>query len=214
MPHSNKQPPKSKNSSTMPDTSQQIRATTAAKLARINEAGLGAKRTGKASATTKRAQGRRDLKADDSEALIDDKLAVLAEAQSEPASNDEAPDTEDQPSLQVQVNTDHNVHGSERLELYVRSTVEASLGRFGERLTRVEVHLSDDNGQRSRGDDKRCLMEARPAGMQPIVVTHLASTIDDAVDGAVMKLEKLLDNTFHKQHDHKGRQSLGHNMVQ
>ena len=107
--------------------------------------------------------------------------------------------------MQVQVSTDHNIDGSEQLDLHVRSTVEASLGRFGEQITRVEVHLSDDNGDRSRGDDKRCLMEARPAGMQPVVVTHVGKTIDEAVE----RLERLLDGTFHKLHDPKGRASLG-----
>jgi len=111
--------------------------------------------------------------------------------------------------MQVQVNTDRNVKGSEQLELYVQSTVEASLGRFGERITRVEVHLSDDNGDRTRGDDKRCLLEARPAGMQPVVVTNVGETIDQAVDGAVEKMEKLLDSTFAKLDDPKGRPSTG-----
>ncbi len=111
--------------------------------------------------------------------------------------------------MQVQVNTDHNVRGSEQLDLHIRSTVQASLGRFGEWITRVEVHLSDDNGDKSRGDDKRCLMEARPAGMQPVVVTHVAGTIDEAVEGAVERLEGLLDGTFDKLHDPKGRPSLG-----
>lgn len=41
---------------------KQLRATADAKLARKNEADLGGKRTGKASATGKRAQGRRDSK--------------------------------------------------------------------------------------------------------------------------------------------------------
>ena len=109
----------------------------------------------------------------------------------------------------VQVNTDHNVKGSEKLELYVQSTVEATLARFSERLTRVEIHLSDENGDRTRGDDKRCLMEARPAGMAPVVVTHIAGSIDEAVDGAVEKLERLLDSTFAKLEDRKSRHSLG-----
>ena len=111
--------------------------------------------------------------------------------------------------MNVQVNTSHNVAGSEQLDEYVRSTVEAVLGRFGEQITRVEVHLSDDNADKSNGDDKRCLIEARPAGMQPVVVTHVAATLDDAVDGAVERLERLLDGTFSKLHDPKGRTSLG-----
>ncbi len=111
--------------------------------------------------------------------------------------------------MQVQVNTGHNIEGSERLDDHVRSTVEASLGRFAEQITRVEVHLSDDNGDKSNGDDKRCLVEARPAGMQPVVVTHVAATLDEAVDGAVERLERLLDGTFSKLHNPKGRTPLG-----
>ena len=115
--------------------------------------------------------------------------------------------------MQIQVNTDHNVKGSEQLELHVQSTVEASLRRFGGRITRVEIHLSDENGDRRRGDDKRCLLEARPAGLQPIVVTRVGRTIDDAVDGAVDMMEKLLDSTFAKLHDPKGRTSLGEELT-
>lgn len=110
----------------------------------------------------------------------------------------------------IQVNTDHNIKGSEELTGYVRSTIEASLGRFGEHITRVEVHLSDDNGDKSHGDDKRCLIEARPAGMQPIVATHVGATIDEALEGAADRLERLLNDTFSKLHDPKGRTSLGH----
>jgi len=111
--------------------------------------------------------------------------------------------------MQVQVNTGHNVEGSEQFDDHIRSTVEASLGRFGEQITRVEVHFSDDNGEKSNGDDKRCLVEARPAGMQPVVVTHVAATLDDAIDGAVERMERLLDGTFSKLHDPKGRTPLG-----
>ena len=52
--------PASKRTAT--DSTQQQRAMTAAKDARIKEAGLGGKRAGKASASGKRAQGRRDSK--------------------------------------------------------------------------------------------------------------------------------------------------------
>jgi len=111
--------------------------------------------------------------------------------------------------MQVQVNTGHNIEGSERFDDYVRNTVEASLGRFGEQITRVEVHLRDDNGEKSNGIDKRCLVEARPAGLQPVTVTHVAATLDDAVEGALQRMERLLDGTFSKLHDHKGRTPLG-----
>jgi len=96
----------------------------------------------------------------------------------------------------VQVNTDHNTSGSQQLTQRVETIVAASLERFGERLTRVEVHLSDENGAKNHGDDKKCVLEARPANMQPVVVTNVAATVDQAVDGAAKKMERHLDDTF------------------
>ncbi len=179
----------------------QLRATTIAKDARIKEAGLGGNRTGKSSASGKRAQAHRD-----------------AEPETTPATSappDASPDAEqpEEHPIQVQVNTGHNIHGSEKLNLHIEGTVNASLGRFGRQITRIEIHLSDDNGGKSNGDDKRCLLEARPAGHQPLVVTHVGATLDEAVDGAVDMMEKLLDRTFTKLHDPKGRTSLGEDPV-
>ncbi len=111
--------------------------------------------------------------------------------------------------MQVQIYTDKNIEGSEQLTHEVQAAVEATLGRFGEQLTRVEVHLSDENGHKSRGEDKKCVMEARPAGMQPVAVTHVAATLDQAVGGATEKMERLLDSTFGRLHNPKGRTSHG-----
>lgn len=177
------------------DASQQLRATTNAKEARVKEAGLGGNRTGKASASGKRVQGRRDSK-----------TATIPSTSTPPQTS--ATQHPEKSPMQIQVNTDHNVPGSDSLNLYVQSNVEAGLGRFGEKITRVVIHLSDDNGDRTRGNDKRCLLEARPAGRQPVVVTHVGATVDDAVDGAVEKMEKLLDSTFAKLHHAKGGTSL------
>ncbi len=111
--------------------------------------------------------------------------------------------------MQIQVSTDHNIRGNEHLTELVRSAVEASLGHFGEEITRVEVHIGDENGDKSHGDDKKCVVEARPAGMQPVAVTHLAATVEDAVDGALERLARLLGGRFERLHDPKGRVPLG-----
>jgi len=101
----------------------------------------------------------------------------------------------------VQVNTDNNTHGSDDLTLRVKTLLAATLDRYGERLTRVAVHLSDKNGAKTRGDDKQCVLEARPASMQPVSVTHVAATFDQAVDGAAKKMERHLDDTFGRIQD-------------
>ncbi|MBA3313388.1 MAG: HPF/RaiA family ribosome-associated protein [Planctomycetota bacterium] len=110
--------------------------------------------------------------------------------------------------MQIQINTDNHIEGREALAQRGTGIIEGTLGRFGDRLTRVEVHLSDENSHKSRGDDKRCVMEARPAGSQPVAVTHIADTLDHALEGAAEKLERLLDSRFGRLDEHKGRTSF------
>lgn len=98
--------------------------------------------------------------------------------------------------MQVQVHTDKHIHGGERLTLWVKTEVAAKLSRFGDHITRVEAHLSEDNSHKSGGADKKCVLEVRPAGLHPLAVTHLAATLEQAIHGATDKLERLLDSTF------------------
>ena len=107
-------------------------------------------------------------------------------------------------ALHVEIRTDNHIHGSDELFEGIRDGVESALKRFAEQITRVEVHLADVNGPKGAGNDKRCLMEARPRGLQPVVASHQANTIDDAVDGASGKLARALDATLGRLHDFKG----------
>jgi RNA binding exosome subunit len=111
--------------------------------------------------------------------------------------------------MQVIVNTDHNITLSEDSISEMESVVETSLGHFGTRLTRVEVHLSDGSAGRSTGDDIRCQLEARPEGLNPEFATDNASSVDDALSGALKKMQHVLDTTFGKLDAHKGSSSMG-----
>lgn len=103
--------------------------------------------------------------------------------------------------MQIQVNTDNNVDGHDGLTLHVRTVVEGALHRFAHQITRVEVHLGDENGDKSGGDDKRCMMEARLAGRQPTAVTHHAPSVHQAIDGAAEKLERALEHALGRLDD-------------
>ena len=72
--------------------------------------------------------------------------------------------------MHMQIKTDHGIEGREVLTDRVRVMVQSALSRFGKRITRVEVHQSDENGDKSGRGDKRCVMEARLTGRQPIAV--------------------------------------------
>lgn len=103
----------------------------------------------------------------------------------------------------IQINTDHTIQGSEQLNAEIEATVHSSLSHHESRLTRVEVHLTDVNGAKSGGNDIHCVMEARPAGLQPVAATHNAGELDEAVSGAAKKLKASLETTFGKLHDHQ-----------
>ncbi len=90
--------------------------------------------------------------------------------------------------MQIQVHTDHNIQGSEQLTAHVKDVVEASMDRFGDRITRVEVHLGDETSHPTGEHARRCMMEVRLAGHQPTAVTHHAVSVDEALAGATDKL--------------------------
>lgn len=114
--------------------------------------------------------------------------------------------------MKIQVNSDRNVEGSEALVLLVEAEVESALERFEDRLTRVEVHLGDESGDKDRsGADKRCLLEARPVGMQPLVVTDFADTVEQAVVGATQKMQNLLNSTFGRIDGHDADATIRQN---
>lgn len=101
--------------------------------------------------------------------------------------------------MQVLINTDANIEGHEDLAEQVTSVVESSLSRFSDRITRVEVHLSDQNGEKSGQEDKRCVLEARLEGRRPTAVTHHAGSIGEAIEGAAGKLKRSLETTVQKE---------------
>ena len=98
--------------------------------------------------------------------------------------------------MRVQINSDRNIEIHEALATELRDTVASTLRRFSDHITRVEVHLSDENADKSGQHDKRCLMEARLEGRQPIAVTHTAASLGQAVDGAADKLTRLIESTL------------------
>ena len=103
--------------------------------------------------------------------------------------------------MQVQVNTDRHIAGSAALADRVRTTIETTLARFSDRITRVEVHLSDENSAAKGGFDMRCVMEARVNGQRPTAVTATAATLDEAIAGAAEKLERAIENMLGRLND-------------
>ncbi|MHC5019363.1 MAG: HPF/RaiA family ribosome-associated protein [Planctomycetota bacterium] len=100
--------------------------------------------------------------------------------------------------MQIDVTTDHTVEGSESFTAYVVDVVSAALRKFDRRITRLKVHLGDENGHKPGRDTKRCTMEVRVKGRRPTAATYHADTVPKAVDGAALKMRHALEHTFGK----------------
>ncbi len=83
-------------------------------------------------------------------------------------------------------------------ETLLEAAVREKLARFAERLTRIEIHVRDENGAKGGADDKACTIEARPAGGRAIGVTEHAAKVDDAARKAAATLAQRLDRHFGK----------------
>lgn len=89
-----------------------------------------------------------------------------------------------------------NIEKSDSLEDWVRSEVADKLGHLADRLSRVEVHLYDDSSpSKQTPGDKRCLMEARPKGMKPMVVEANGDDFFKVVTETASKLSRAVQKT-------------------
>lgn len=113
--------------------------------------------------------------------------------------------------MQIQIHTDRNIEGKEALSAYISSETEQALSRFKESITRVEVHLSDENSDKKGGKDAlRCVMEARLEGRQPIAVTNQAATMEKAFNGAINKLSRVIESTLERSGNQRGHRAEPH----
>ena len=106
--------------------------------------------------------------------------------------------------MNIEIRTDKNIINSDRLIDYVRTELKQEFQRYSEKITHFEVHLSDANGDKGGEDDKRCMIEARVSGVKPIAVTHKADNIDQAIHGAIEKLQRSIEHSFAKREPHRG----------
>ena len=101
--------------------------------------------------------------------------------------------------MNIQINTGHNIKGSKTLIAKFSSTIKSALIRRSDQITRIEVHLKDEDGDKKGKNDKRCLIEAHLEGRRPIVVTDRADTLNQALDGAIDKLISMIESIWGRQ---------------
>jgi hypothetical protein len=128
----------------------------------------------------------------------------------EKASKDKANEStysQQEKTMNIQINTGHKIQGNKALISKFSNIIEGSLSRVSDHITKVVVHLKDEDGDKKGNNDKRCMIEVRLEGRQPIVVTDYADTLNQALDGALHKLISMIESILGRQRDQRSHNS-------
>jgi hypothetical protein len=104
--------------------------------------------------------------------------------------------------MKIQFNTDKTITGNEKDQLYFSSLIADGLENLESHISRIEVHLSDENGKKEGLNSKRCLLETRLEGRQPIAVSCQEDTVELAISSAIDKLKASLETIIGRRQDH------------
>ncbi len=101
--------------------------------------------------------------------------------------------------MQIRVDVDDRIDASQELMIRVEGVVEGSLDRFQGRIARVDVHLSQLSRPQPGHLDMCCRMEAYAGALAPIVVTHEAVTLTEAIHASAAKLARAVGAALGRQ---------------
>jgi len=102
----------------------------------------------------------------------------------------------------IQLNADKNLVIHEAYGTSIKEVLTKELGHFSGHISRLEVHLSDENGGKGGPNDKRCLLEARIENLHPVSVTADGDTHDQSIKAASHKLKHALETVISKMKSH------------
>lgn len=100
--------------------------------------------------------------------------------------------------MKIQISVGHAENAS-LLQSLAEEEINRALGRFSDRITRVGLHLRDQNGPMKEGIDQRCNIEIRVAGLDPFAVEADAETPAGAIREAVGKAQRAVERRLDKR---------------
>jgi hypothetical protein len=104
-------------------------------------------------------------------------------------------------ALFIQIHADNQIDRDNGRDSRLEEQIRQRLARFEDRITDVEVHVSDVNGPRGGDSDLRCTIEARVSGIPPVAAVDEADTVDRCVIGAAKKVVRALDHQLGRLND-------------
>src|SRR5580658_5083704 len=102
----------------------------------------------------------------------------------------------------IQFNSDHHGTATEAFKAPLIASISEKLSRIDEHITRLDVHLKDENGSKGGLNDKRCMLEAHVQGSHLISVTSHANTYEQALSAAIDKLKSSLSTVEGRMKNH------------
>lgn len=102
--------------------------------------------------------------------------------------------------MHIEINY-RDIDKTDAIEEHIRSELGHALKHLSDRITRVEVHVGDERPSEDVPNDKRCMLEARPRGMDPIAVEVREDDLYSAVSEAAGKLQRALARRFEKSEE-------------
>lgn len=105
-------------------------------------------------------------------------------------------------AMQILFNTDKTISGDERTQAYYTAQIVEELKRYETLITRIDVHLSDENGKKEGLNDIICLLETKLEGKKTITVSCQTDTVELAVLGALEKLKRSIEKILDRSQDH------------
>jgi len=103
--------------------------------------------------------------------------------------------------MKILINTDNNLKITQEISDFYKGMLAGELSRFEEQITRIEVHLSNEDANNRGENNVRCMLEARLEGMEPKAVTAHADNPEQAASEAIEKLKSSLDSTIGRLKD-------------
>jgi len=102
--------------------------------------------------------------------------------------------------MTILINSDSSVEWEKRSDDFFSDQIAEALERFESQISRIEVHLKDENGKKDGINDFNCLLEARLEGRKPIAVSSQGETIDIAITGAIDKIKSSIETILGKNY--------------
>ncbi len=88
------------------------------------------------------------------------------------------------------------------LKVYGERRIQFALGRFAQRISRLDLHLSDENGPKG-GVDKSCRLIARIVPNSTIAIQDIDADFHALLDRAVERLARSIRRELGRRRDHR-----------